>query len=183
MRTLAVRWQSSNSKKRRDADYAYTLKGRPSTHTHISTTHAMKREHLLCLLPVCNNLVVLQGQQQPKCHQICQSLRIVCQIQGYFSIFPNMRPKNQPFMIDGNQAPTPFPTPTGIKNNTQTLQGAHLISQEGEATFSHSGGFSNAWVLKTIPNRQKGALFRSIGAPPQRAGIKNNTRQKQAIVI
>ena len=44
-----------------------------------------------------------------------------------------------------------FPPLAGIKNNTQTLWGAHHISQEGEVPFSHSGGFPNAWVLKIIP--------------------------------
>ncbi len=35
-------------------------KVRPSTHTNISTTHAIEREHLVCLLCVrSNNLVVL----------------------------------------------------------------------------------------------------------------------------
>ena len=40
------------SKKKRG--YTYALNGRPSTHTHISTTHAIQRGHSSCLLLVCS---------------------------------------------------------------------------------------------------------------------------------
>ena len=39
-------------KKKRSVSIAYSRKVRPSTHTNISTTHAIEREHLACLLLV-----------------------------------------------------------------------------------------------------------------------------------
>ena len=58
LRQVTLEWQPFNIKKETWACSGW--KGRPSTHANKSTTHAIKREHLMCLLSFsCKILVVL----------------------------------------------------------------------------------------------------------------------------